>query len=330
MPWINKRWIAFFSASTAILVLVISILGWRNYVDGVKKLDPKIGFGVDLNNPDNSYTKWTSAPYALKASLVIDSFDPGKAGNTLGFHFEFTPLNQLYSSNHSDVDIAPTLPVRLILGSATVDFPANTVMADRPVSQVTSGDVNWYPFDKFYVRYYMGAFTSGSDPLPLTVFLFGAVQGFSVDAWFLGLTDDGSQLWADIYVTRSGTSKVFAIIIFLVMWCLSVSIFLAAMSVWFRGKKVELPVIAISTALLFALPNVRNSQPGIPSVAGTTSDMVGFFWNLILVAISAVSLLVKYILQNKRERPMPPPIDAESLGIRSEVTPMSPGFPQEK
>jgi hypothetical protein len=56
------------------------------------------------------------------------------------------------------------------------------------------------------------------------------------------------------------------------MWALSLSIFIAAMSVWFREKTVELGVIAISTGLLFALPNVRNSQPGIPPIAGTTSD----------------------------------------------------------
>jgi hypothetical protein len=56
------------------------------------------------------------------------------------------------------------------------------------------------------------------------------------------------------------------------MWCLGLGIFVAAMSVWFREKKVELPVIAISTALLFALPNIRNSQPGIP-LTGTKSDI---------------------------------------------------------
>lgn len=57
-----------------------------------------------------------------------------------------------------------------------------------------------------------------------------------------------------------------------VMWCLSGGIFVAAMSIWFREKKAEPPIIALCTALLFALPNVRNSQPGIPPIAGTTSD----------------------------------------------------------
>ena len=56
------------------------------------------------------------------------------------------------------------------------------------------------------------------------------------------------------------------------MWFLSLSVFTAAMSVFFRGKNTELPLVAISTALLFALPNIRNSQPGVPSPVGTTED----------------------------------------------------------
>jgi hypothetical protein len=67
------------------------------------------------------------------------------------------------------------------------------------------------------------------------------------------------------------------------MWYLSGGIFVATMSVWFRKHNVEPSLISISTALVFVLPSVCNSQPGILSVTGTTSDMVGFFWNLLLV-----------------------------------------------
>jgi len=75
------------------------------------------------------------------------------------------------------------------------------------------------------------------------------------------------------------------------MWCLSGSMFVAAMSVLFRGKRVELPLIAISTAMLFALPNVRNSQPGIPTVAGTTSDSERtFLLGLVCILCQRVSV----------------------------------------
>ena len=49
--------------------------------------------------------------------------------------------------------------------------------------------------------------------------------------------------------------------------------------------------------MLFALPNVRNTQPGNPPY-GCTSDVVGFFWNILLVAVSGVSLLAVFVYQN--------------------------------
>jgi hypothetical protein len=90
---------------------------------------------------------------------------------------------------------------------------------------------------------------------------------------------------------RSFTIKTFAIIIFLgsyylikvvlnvrltrtvaVMWGPSLSIFAAMIAVWFLEVDVKISLIAISTRLLFALPSIRNSQPGVPITAGTTSD----------------------------------------------------------
>ncbi|KAJ7246886.1 hypothetical protein B0H12DRAFT_749964 [Mycena haematopus] len=186
-------------------------------------------------------------------------------------------------------------------------------MPVQTISQILDGDVNRYPFDVFTVDYQIYAFSSPGNasygtPLPMTVYADGAIQGFKVDTTFLGLEEDGSGVQVTFTIRRSPITKAFSVIIIIVMWCLSSGIFIAAMSVWFRERKVELPLIAISTALLFALPNVRNSQPGIPSVAGTTSDMVGFFWNLVLVAASAFSLIVNFIIKNRRDpvKPAPP------------------------
>ena len=110
------------------------------------------------------------------------------------------------------------------------------------------------------------------------------------------------------------------------MWFLSLSTFIAAMSVWFRGKNTELPLIGISTSLLFALPNIRNSQPGVPSPVGTTEDseskifffnidsisfihmfpVVGFFWNILLVA-------VRYVKKEPTEKFFFPPSQFDFL-----------------
>ena len=46
------------------------------------------------------------------------------------------------------------------------------------------------------------------------------------------------------------------------MWVLSVSMTALSITLWTRGRKVEPPTIAVATSMLFALPAIRNAQPG--------------------------------------------------------------------
>jgi len=287
------------------MITVISIAGWQNFVAGVNSRNKFNEGGLNL---DNGLSNLTTTNPILGVDMTVTSFDPSKS-DTLAFTIDFYPSNELIGDNVDQ--FSPNVTVQVVLMTTTTNFPANKLIQSQSINQVLDGDVNGYPFDVYTVDYYIGAYTSPSTtgygtPLPMIILTQGAIQGFIVDTDLqpaLPNGSDGSQVLVTFTVRRSTTTKTFAIIIFMVMWGLSLSIFTAAMSVWFREKKVELPLIAISTALLFALPNIRNSQPGVPPIAGVTSDMVGFFWNLLLVAISAVSLLINWIIKNARERP---------------------------
>ncbi|KAJ6451777.1 hypothetical protein C8R45DRAFT_1041647 [Mycena sanguinolenta] len=321
MPRLNVGWISLFIASIAAIIVLVSVVGYESYKEGTKSKSKYNAYGVDVNSEDeaNSYTNWTDASLALAMYVTVDSFDPNKAGNTLGFHIDYFPINQLVQDNGTL--LAPSVPVRLLLQSVTSDFAANTIMPLQNIQQMLDGDVNRYPFDVFTVPYQIYAFTSpvnGSygKSLPMTVYAEGTVQGFTVDTIFQGLENDGSGVQITFVVKRSPITKAFSVVIIIVMWLLSSGTFIAAMSVWFRERKVELPLIAVTTALLFALPNVRNSQPGIPTVAGTTSDMVGFFWNLLLVAASAISLIANFVIKNRRD-PVKPAAPAAEVTLKT-------------
>lgn len=64
--------------------------------------------------------------------------------------------------------------------------------------------------------------------------------------------------------------------------------------------------------MLFALPNIRSTQPGLPPI-GCTADIMGFFWNIFLVAIAGISLLATFVYQShyspdtdeKKDTPFP-------------------------
>jgi Domain of unknown function (DUF4436) len=65
--------------------------------------------------------------------------------------------------------------------------------------------------------------------------------------------------------------------------------------------------------MLFALPAVRDTLPGTPTI-GCTSDLVGFFWNMGLIATSAILLLWRFSFQDipKDKELQKPLIPAES------------------
>jgi len=63
-----------------------------------------------------------------------------------------------------------------------------------------------------------------------------------------------------------------------------------------RPRESQAPFAAICTAALFALPNVRNVQPGVPPI-GAAADVWGFFLNMTLIAVADIAFLFKIMYQ---------------------------------
>ncbi|GIM06233.1 hypothetical protein Vretimale_10583, partial [Volvox reticuliferus] len=92
-----------------------------------------------------------------------------------------------------------------------------------------------------------------------------------------------------IWGSRSAISRFISIFIVLVMWLLSIIVFTQALyTVWYRKFDNSIEMATFTTALLFALPQLRNAQPGIPTEANLVIDMTGFIWNMALVSISCI------------------------------------------
>ncbi|KAI9296123.1 hypothetical protein K502DRAFT_282068, partial [Neoconidiobolus thromboides FSU 785] len=69
----------------------------------------------------------------------------------------------------------------------------------------------------------------------------------------------------------------FVFLVFFIMWGLSFAILFFTFDVLIHKREVPPPLIGVSLALLFALPGIRNSQPGVPFL-GCLSDFISFFW----------------------------------------------------
>ncbi|KAJ3318455.1 hypothetical protein HDV06_000485 [Boothiomyces sp. JEL0866] len=158
-----------------------------------------------------------------------------------------------------------------------------------------------YPFDNYTCTVSLQVRdTVTKVPIPLTISAKGHLDSWSVH---IDTFADSSVTMGVFSITfiRNRIAKMFAFFIFTIMWLLSIAALTVAFYVLMGTKKVEPPIIAVTASLLFALPAIRNIQPGAP-VIGCTLDVAGFFFNMVFVSISFLLLVYNYIMKTREER----------------------------
>jgi hypothetical protein len=81
-----------------------------------------------------------------------------------------------------------------------------------------------------------------------------------------------------------------------------------------QKRRVELPILALCTAMMFALPAIRNTNPGIPPI-GTLFDIYSFFFAQFLISFVAASLIVFYIVKASSATSAAGPVGALAGGF---------------
>ncbi|KAG1137425.1 hypothetical protein G6F37_011344 [Rhizopus arrhizus] len=176
-----------------------------------------------------------------------------------------------------------------------------------------------YPFDIYFGNLDVSAFyvNDTAKSIPITFHLDASITSFHFMPSIkhqpvLEDDDDNEPFISDrislkISTGRSTTTLVFSIFICILMWLLSLIMSLFAYQVVFRKRKADAHACMIGITTLFALPAVRSAQPGIPDV-GTVSDILGFYWNMALIACSSIAVIMCWVIrwedpveENKRQ-----------------------------
>jgi hypothetical protein len=209
-------------------------------------------------------------------------------------------------SDDSGVFKRPNISFSLIVGSEIISFKFAQPISSQSFSLAfQSGNVNKYPFDSFLTTFTVAAFPDAtalqSTSIPIAFAIIGAAQGFLIDEQLSADAVHPASIYSiSLKATRSITVQFFSLFIVVSMWIVSAAVFILASTLWLRDRRVEPPTIAVCASFLFALPAIRNSQPGVPPI-GATVDLAGFFWNLALVLISTVVLITNYVKKYQRD-----------------------------
>ena len=127
------------------------------------------------------------------------------------------------------------------------------------------------------------------------------LQGWDLTSDILS-PDLANYLESETQFRRSKTTKFFSVFINILMWLLSLFLLAITVGIWFRKRKVEAPLLAFNAALLFAIPAIRQVQPGVPTI-GCIADAVGFFWCMAIVSACLLALMLNYTVKYQAEVP---------------------------
>lgn len=227
--------------------------------------------------------------------------DPIKGEVSL--RFDVTPMGKFAKDGRLAEDVKFFTGIES--GKAEVTLEKNRIpeTVNGSVSLAT-GKVSDYPFDVHSTDFYL-FFTNPKDEsedIPMSVNFYGAIAGYNVDVDLIPQaefesTDDYMGL--RVRVSRSPITKAFSIFLMIAMWLIGLVIFTMTMVVLWQPRPIEFGMYTLIAGMLFALPAVRNLQPGVPPL-GSLTDFLSFFWAEALVAVSMPILFFCWLTRYKK------------------------------
>ncbi|KAF9950068.1 hypothetical protein BGZ70_001521 [Mortierella alpina] len=204
-------------------------------------------------------------------------------------HFEFTPHGTLAGD---DGVLADAISVSLFY--TTLTFPETQIMRSVDVTMpYMQGATIDYPFDayKSYFEILANKEKEQLHKIPVSLTFLGMLQSVEFIPTVRLSNDDLYKIAIEIFTRRSPTTIGFSLFIVLIMWLLSIAIGIIAMQVIRKHRTSDEHVLTLGITTLFALPALRETQPGIPSI-GCAADVLGFYWNMAIIAISSILILM--------------------------------------
>ncbi|KAF8927826.1 hypothetical protein BGZ52_004054 [Haplosporangium bisporale] len=218
-------------------------------------------------------------------------------------HFEFTPHGTLAGD-----DGVLTSAVSVSLFYTTLTFPDSQIMRSVDVTMpYMQGATIDYPFDEYksYFEILANKDRGQLHRIPVSLTFLGMLQTVEFVPVVRLDPSDTYKISLQILTRRSPTTIGFSLFIVLIMWALSIAIGIIAMQVIRSHRMTDEHILTLGITTLFALPALRETQPGIPAI-GCAADVLGFYWNMAIIAISSIMVLMSSALRWKE-----PSIDHE-------------------
>jgi hypothetical protein len=216
---------------------------------------------------------------------------------------EFTPKGSFLSADGATLARDLELYVATSTGKNVHEFKKGKRMNPiEAVVEIYEGEPMDYPFDAhtaelafFFEPAAKGGEGEGNESIPVAVELRGSVAGLRMDTEYAKENKPDHTI-IDISIQRATTAVFFSVFIMIAMWALAIGVLFLVYRVFAGHRKIEISMFSFLGALLFAFPALRNSQPGSPPI-GTLSDFLAFFWAEVIIALSLLSVVLRWLIR---------------------------------
>ncbi|KAI8597337.1 hypothetical protein EDD21DRAFT_447104 [Dissophora ornata] len=218
------------------------------------------------------------------------------AGLWLRLGRRFTPHGTLAGD---DGVLSAAIAVSLFY--TTLTFPEAQIMRSVDVTMpYMQGATIDYPFDayKSYFEILANKEKEQLHKIPVSLTFLGMLQSVEFIPTVRLSNDDLYKISIEIFTRRSPTTIGFSLFVVMIMWALSITIGIIAIQVIRKHRVTDEHVLTLGITTLFALPALRETQPGIPAI-GCAADVLGFYWNMAIIAISSIMILMASALRWK-------------------------------
>jgi hypothetical protein len=216
---------------------------------------------------------------------------------------EFTPKGSFLAADGATLARDLELYVASATGKNLHEFKKGKRMNPvEAVVEIYEGEPMDYPFDAhtaelsfFFEPPAKGGETGATESVPVAVELRGSVAGLRMDTEYAKENKPDHTI-IDISIQRATTAVFFSVFIMIAMWALALGVVFLLFRVLAGHRKIEISMFSFLGALLFAFPALRNSQPGTPPI-GTLSDFLAFFWAEVIIALSLLSVVLRWLIR---------------------------------
>ena len=262
----------------------------------------------------------------IAISMLVTAVNP--AAHELTAQISFRPQGTLAQD-----EVTPAVNLKLLTNNVRsqqeFEFPKGQRMNRIEAVFPLNGELNLYPFDRYDTTLWLLMTTPAkkkqpqianipegaerqplqdaigtnalqqSTAIPVSVTLSASTPGLKFEG-NLSRENSLKVTGVGLKIRRADNVIAVSILLMILMSGLSWSVFAMVLKATTSGPKINLVPLSISISLIFGLPALRNVQPGVP-VVGAFGDYVSFIWAEIIVGLSAMIIIWKWLLRSDDE-----------------------------